>query len=336
MPRRVGGGLSDTAVTNVRGSDWSGLEYDGYMCSRWGSLLILLCACKAEIGGNPNDPDAANPADAGIDAPDAMGTFAPWSTPAMVPGGSTGVSEDDGTLSNSKLEMIFAKADPAIDGGRKHLYWMSRTSVTATTWSTPVRLSFNVDGTSDETGRFSADDKMLYFASSRTGTTGGLDIWQTTRPTVGVATGWTAPTLVATINSAQTDKWCMPCSLGRYLMVSSRTPTSTNDDIYEGTSGGGAPTLVAELSSAASGDTGAFLTADCKTAYFASTRSGTNRIYKSTRTSITSPWSPPELVPDFMAVGMAQEDPWISEDQRTFVFSATTAAGNKDVYITTR
>src|SRR5215212_8605117 len=127
------------------------------MGSHWRMLLVLLCACKAELGGNPADPDAP-PADGDVDAPDASGTFGPWSAPILVPGASTAINEDDATLSTSKLEMVFSKSDAAIDAGRKHLYWMSRASVTATTWSTPVRLAFNLDGTSDETPRFSADD----------------------------------------------------------------------------------------------------------------------------------------------------------------------------------
>jgi hypothetical protein len=305
-----------------------------YMRRDWSMLLILLCACKAEITGNPAAIDGGID-DGSSDLPDAVVPLGPWSAPMAVPGASTaGASEDDGTLSNSKLELIFAKADPAIDNGRKHLYWMSRASVTSTTWSTPIRLAFNLDGTSDEASRFSADDKTLFFASNRAGTTGALDIWQTTRPTVGVATGWSAPTLVAAINSAQTEKWCMPCSLGRYLMISSRAP-STTEDVYEGVVGS-APALSTELSSVGSGDTGTFLSSDCLTMFFASVRSGPNRIYTSTRTSVTSPWSAPALVPDFTAIGTAQEDPWLSEDQRTFMFSATTSAGNKDVYITTR
>lgn len=300
----------------------------------WGTALILLSACKAEIGstqnnGNPDAPDVI------IDAPsiDAPGTFAPWSTPMMVPGASTaGASEDDATLSYSGLELVFAKSDPAIDAGRKHLYWMSRPSTSSMQWSAPVRLAFNIDGTSDETPRFSADDKTLYFGSNRTGTTGGLDVWSTTRPTVGVATGWSTPALVPGINSTVTDKWCMPCQ-GRYLMISSRAP-STTDDLWEGTMGQ-APTL-STLSDATTGDTGAFLLPDCLTAYFASTRSGTNRIYKVTRATPTGAWGQPQIVTDFMTTGLTQEDPFLSNDQRTFVFSSTTSGTNKDVYITTR
>lgn len=300
------------------------------MRSSWRTLLLLLCACKAEIaGGNPADSDAA----IGGDAANVDAALGAWSTPAPVGGAATGIAEDDASLSNSKLEMIFAKSDPAIDAGRKHLYWMSRPADTSTAWSTPTRLAFNEDGTSDETPRFSADDKTLYFASSRAGTAGANDIWTTTRPTVGVATGWTAPARLGAISSTLNDKWCMPCSAGRYLMISARAP-STSEDVYEGLSGQ-APTLVTELSSADS-ETGPYLSPDCLTVYFASTRSGENRIYKSTRTAIGSPWTPPALVPDFMTTGMSQEDPWLSDDQRTFVFSALTAAGNKDVYITTR
>src|SRR5688572_17995094 len=163
----------------------------------WRSLLVLVCACKAELGGTPVDPDGPNSPDASIDAaPDALGTFAPWSTPLMIGPAGTGVAEDDGTLSHSKLEMVFALSDPAIDAGRKHLYYISRPSVTSNNWSARARLSFNIDGTSDETPRFSADDKAIFFASNRTGTTGGLDVWMTTRPTAGVNAGWSTPGLV--------------------------------------------------------------------------------------------------------------------------------------------
>ena len=309
------------------------------MRSRWRSLLVLLCACKAEIGAVDNTGSDANSTDdAAIDDADvdAVGTFGPWATPMMIPGASTdGASEDDGTLSNSKLELVFSLSDPAIDSGRKHLYYMQRATDTSLTWSAPVRLAFNVNGSADETPRFSADDLTLYFASGRAGGNGGLDVWQVSRATAGTPNGWGTPALVANINSAQTDKWCMPCANGRYLMISSRQPTSTNDDVYEGATGA-APVRVDELSSNGNGDTGAFITADCLTAYFASTRSGTNRIYRTTRTSPTGAWAAPVIVDDFLAsIGGAQEDPWLSADGKTFMFSVS-SGGDKDVYITTR
>jgi hypothetical protein len=305
------------------------------MRSGWKCLLVLLCACKAEIGGgNPADPDARpidGPADASVDA---VGTFGPWSAPALIPGANTAIGDDDGTLSNSKLELVFAKADPAVDAGRKHLYYAVRPSATSMAWSTPVRLSFNIDGTSDETPRFSADDKTLYFGSNRVGTTGALDIWQVSHSTPGVATGFGTPALVPAINSTATDKWCVPCNGNHYMMTSGRAP-STTDDIWEGTLGQ-APTLVTELSSTTTADNGVLLAKDCLTVYFTSARSGVARIYKSTRSAIGSPWNPPVIVDDFlMTVGGAQSDPWISDDGKTFIF-ASDASGSLDMYITTR
>ncbi len=306
----------------------------GAMRSRWiWGLLVLASACKAEIGGGglatDGAVDGAKVADATtIDSPMPLPA---WGAPRLVPGASSATPEDDGTLTTDGLEMVFSFVDPN-DAGRKHLYYMKRDTAASTTWSAPLRLSINVNLTTDQTPRFSADGKTLYFASNRTGTTGGLDIYQATRATLG-STTFDPPTPVAGVNSTVADKWCMPCSGNRYLLVSSRAP-STTEDLYEGTLGGGAPTLVAELSSA-SGDTGSFLSKDCLTAYFASDRSGTNKIYTATRTSVTAPWSPPTEVVDFVALGGAQEDPWVSDDNRTFLLSSN-IAGNKDIYISTR
>lgn len=301
------------------------------MRGAWICGLVALWGCKAEIGGGvtevPTDgsdmpePDGAPPPD----APRA------WSAPRLVPGANTTIDEDDGTLSHSGLEMVFALED-ANDGGRKHLYYVRRDTPTSTTWTAPVRLGFFLANTTDQTPRFAADDLTLYFASNRPGTTGGLDIWSTTRANT-TSTTWSMPALVAGVNSAATDKWFMPCTGNRYLLISSRSP-STTEDVYEGTLGGGAPARVAELSSDG-GETGAFVTADCLTAHFASTRSGTNAIYTATRASAGGTWGAPTAIADFAALGGAQEDPWISPDGNTFVLSSN-ATGSKDMYISTR
>ena len=123
------------------------------------------------------------------------------------------------------------------------------------------------------------------------------------------------------------EKWFAPCDGGRYLVI-------LGTDVAEGTVPN-APTVVASLSSGQS-ETGTFITKDCRTAYFASVRSGTNLIYMSTREAVTDPWPPPTLVADFAALGGDQQDPWISPDQRTFVLASNAAGGQNDVYISTR
>lgn len=300
-------------------------------------LLLLVCACKAQLGDPNNQGDDAPPTDAQDDAPgevddappDGTQPLGPWSAPAPVLGASTGTPEDDGTLSSTTLELVFSYEDPA-DDDRKHLYYMSRPSPQQP-WTTPGRLPFFVPDTTDQTPRFSADDLTLYFASDRPGTAGALDIWQVSRPSIGGT--WGTPSRVPGVNSGSTDKWWMPCTGDRYLMISSRD--GNGEDVYEGVLGQGAPARSAQLSSN-SGETGSFLTGDCLTAYFASSRSGDNRIYIATRTSPTAPWTAPAIVTEFMPVaGDDQEDPWLSSDGRTFMLSSN-KNGNKDVYLSTR
>jgi hypothetical protein len=294
--------------------------------------LIACCTSAAACGvrldgeqppgtrpdGTPPIPDA--PGGGGEDAPPGLG---PWGTPKLVPGASTTTAiEDDATLSATATEMIFAVVDPAA-ANTKDLYYMSRPSPTGA-WTTPVKLPFNSTA-SDETPRLADNDLTLYFASSRTGGVGGLDIYKVTRPAIGGA--WGTPTLVPGVNSVGTEKWFMTCpGTNMYLTV-------TGTDIGQGIMGN-APIPCTELNSTAS-ETGTLVSADCKTIYFASNRSGTNKLYVATRASIGSAFDPPQPVVDFDGVGGNLEDPWLSPDQRTFVF-VSDISGTKDVYISTR
>lgn len=307
--------------------------------STWG-LLLLLAACEARINGAPGDPAVVDAAavPGGEDAtpdgspPDAL-VLGPWSTPAKIPQAATTAAEDDPTLSSNTLEMIFS-----IDGGAngKDLYYSSRASVTAP-WTTAVKLSFNSGTTSDETPRLSADDKTLYFASARAGK-GNLDIYSVAHPNPDSASWGTPQLLGTTVNSATLgEKWYMPC--GTHYVVGQST-TNNGFDMLEGTIGS-AGTPITTLNSTQN-ETGTFLTPDCLTIYFASTRptsTSPTKLYRSTRPSPTATWLSPSLVPDFPIGGSTdnQEDPWMSPDGRTFVFAADPAGtGNKDIYISTR
>lgn len=280
-------------------------------------LALLAAACQARLADDAETGDANTGVDA---APDAL-VLGAWGTPAMVGGASTTtLAEDDGTLSSTTLEIVFAVG--ATVG--KDLYYASRSSPAAA-WSTPVPLGVNTAMTTEETPRFSADDLTLYFASDRVAGN-SLDIYRVTRSAVGST--WSPPELVAGPNSTALEKWFTPCGGDRYLVIQA-------GDIAQGTLGGGAPTVVASLSAPApANETGTFLTQDCLTAYFASNRSGTNRIYTSTRMTSTDPWPMPTLVSDF-PIGGNQEDPWLAPDHRTFVF-ASDVAGTKDIYISVR
>jgi Tol biopolymer transport system component len=67
--------------------------------------------------------------------------------------------------------------------------------------------------------------------------------------------------------------------------------------------------------------------------FYASTRNSITALYTATRTAIGATWTTPTVVTDFGLAG--EQDPWMSPDQRTFIF-ASDSAGTNDIYISTR
>jgi hypothetical protein len=121
-------------------------------------------------------------------------------------------------------------------------------------------------------------------------------------------------------------KWFMPCGEDHYVMVSGTGET----DLVEGKLGGGAPMPIAAVNTDDT-ETGAFVTGDCLTLYFASTRTSPERIYSTRRDAVGAAWQPPTVMMDFDALDGDHEDPWLSADGRTFAFTR-----ESDIYISTR
>jgi hypothetical protein len=285
------------------------------------SCMLLLASCGAQLSSDPEDEHAT------LDA----GAPGPWSAPAAVTVAATQAIEDDVTLTSNALGMVYAIADPTT--GKKDLYYTSRTAIGAP-WAPAVPLPFDRAASSEEAPRFSADDRTLYFASDRAADDGNLDIYAVSH-TAAATAPWGNPEAVAPLTTAETEKWLSPCSDGHYVVAQSTAAGDT--DLFEGVLGGGAPAPISALNTT-KGETGAFLTADCLTLYFASFQVTPERIFVSHRASLGSPWQPPVQVDDFQitgGTGGAQEDPWLSADGRTFAF-ASDAAGNKDIYLSTR
>ncbi len=292
-----------------------------------------LCACGARIAdssitagpdANTRDDDHDAPVTEG-DAPDVdafvLGDFG---APQPLTFANTNVDEDDGTMSWDGMEIIFARKDAT----EKHLY-VSRKDAQGV-WSTPVKTAFaGGSAIRDEGPRYSADNLTLYFGSTRTPNSGGSDIWMITRQAATDAWGAT-PTKITTLTSNQTDKWVSPCATD-FLMIRT-TEANGQSEIYGGT-GLAAPTKVEELDSATS-ETGTLLALDCLTAYFASTRGGTNDLWTSHRTSTTTPWQTPTKL-SFSTDTKDEQDPWMSTDGRTFLF-ASNVNGSIDLFMATR
>jgi Tol biopolymer transport system component len=303
--------------------------------STW--ALVVLAACKAQVAGVPGDGTVDDPdgSDGLTDAPPSPPPDGPiklgkWGPPVKLGVASSAQIEDDVTLSANTLELFFA-----ISGTNgKDLFVTTRPSATGA-WTPPDALPFNTAMFSEETPRLSADDKTLYFASNRGGT-GALDIYKVTRAAPGMNI-WSAPQMIASVSTTPgAEKWFMPCGTDRYIMV--RSVGMGDSDLVEGTIGGAAPAPITELNSTGN-ETGTFVSPDCLSIYFASTRVTPTKLYRSQRAAITMPWDAPTPVNDFPITGGDgnQEDPWMSSDSRTFAFVSDAAApGNKDVYLSTR
>jgi Tol biopolymer transport system component len=148
---------------------------------------------------------------------------------------------------------------------------------------------------------------------------------------------WTTPQQLASVSTANYEKWFAVCD-GGYYMVSRNSGAGTAYHLYEGQLGAGADVLAAELAGATGNDISTFLTTDCMTTYFASSRSGTTQLYTATRSTPTATWSAPALVTDFGAAG-DNEDPWMSSDQRVFYFASERYPAtntNKCIYCSAR
>ena len=274
--------------------------------------------------------DDANRVDAPISSDDAViidastvdAALGAWSAPArVVPAAEAAVSEDDASLSPDELEMTFA----IVVGTQKQLSRIKRTS-TASPWGPVASLNIQIAAITDQTPRYAKDGLTLYFASNRNGTE---DIFTMTRATT--ASAWSAPTPLAEVNTTARERWFAPCDGGRYLLISDRT-TADNLDVYEGTFGGGAPTRLANFSSATS-ETGAFLSFNCKHAFFATTIGTTLGVMESFR--IANAWTTPTPVLEINTATSGEQDPWMSNDGKRMLF-VSNALGTNDVYMITR
>ena len=271
------------------------------------SVVVALAGCRFHF-----DEIAADPSGDAISGE--------WSSPQPVDGAHLlGQEEEDPALASDASELYFVKS-PIV---AKDIFVMTRLG---STWSVPAVVSINATNRIDSSPRLADDDLTMYFSSDRGGGPGGEDLFRTTRSTVGGA--WTAPQLVGAVNSPGADLYLTVCASNAYVVV-------IDFDLYEGQLGTPAPTLIQELQSPGY-DSGASLSADCLTLYFASDRAGGQRdLFVTQRAAVGQPWGIPRPLPGVNDPSADDEDPTLSRDGRTMVFSSN-RAGSLDLYLSTR
>src|SRR6188768_253790 len=121
-------------------------------------MILGIAACAAACGagvGNADTVDAGGDDDVApdIDAPVDAEVLGAFGTPQKIAVAAlANLQEDDGTLSYSGLELVFAVQN-AGDNNRKDLFYTSRATPTAA-FDPPTLLPFSAVGTAEETPRF--------------------------------------------------------------------------------------------------------------------------------------------------------------------------------------
>jgi Tol biopolymer transport system component len=130
-------------------------------------------------------------------------TSDPWDAPVNLGSTVNSSSEEwSPSISADGLELYFASERPGEYGGGD-IYVATR-ATTSDPWDTPVNLEIVNSRTNDTAPSISADGRMLFFQSTRSGGSGSFDIWVTTRETTNAE--WSAPVnLGLPVNSSYND-----------------------------------------------------------------------------------------------------------------------------------
>jgi Tol biopolymer transport system component len=242
-----------------------------------------------------------------------------WSTPMPVPEASdAGDDEEDASLSADGLTLYFT----ASGGGQRDLFTITRTT-TASPWQPRVELPIN-DALNDYTARLAANELTLYFASQRAGGTSNDDLYTATRGDT--SQPFTNVQLILELQTNSSEKWLSPCTGGIYVTV-------RDEQLFQGKLGVVAPTAISELNMSGY-ESAPYLLSDCLTLYFASDRAGSRDLYVTHRIAPNDAWDPPTPLTEFNTAS-GEEDPWISADGKTFIFTSD-RMGTDNVFISTR
>jgi ankyrin repeat protein/beta-lactamase regulating signal transducer with metallopeptidase domain/Tol biopolymer transport system component len=101
----------------------------------------------------------------------------PWDTPVNLgPTVNSSAWDQAPSISDDGLTLYF---DSEVSGGSD--LWMTTRKTTSDPWGAPIKLSPVVNADWEANPDISRDGSTLYFASTRPGGVGGVDIWQATR-----------------------------------------------------------------------------------------------------------------------------------------------------------
>jgi len=189
------------------------------------------------------------------------------------------------------------------------------------------QLAPNVNSTNEESSpAISSDGLTLWFASTRSGGAGGMDIWVSTRPDRN--SDWAAPTPVTALN---TPGYEIPRPLGNHglQMPMSSRGSNENYQLLMATRPSvdaqwSAPALIAELANPSELLVDGFLTEDGTMLLFNAEQpdNAHSDIERTWRLTSAEPFAPPVSVGGDLNSTALNRDPWLSPDGNHFFFSS--------------
>ena len=257
-------------------------------------------------------------------------------------------------ISKNGLSLYFGSNRPGPFGGED--LWVSRRASRDAPWGEPVNLGSSVNtGANERSPGLSRDGHLLFFATNRTGGTGGIDIWVSWRAHTHDDLGWQPAVNLGTgVNSPGGDfgpSYFESDDIGVPMLffASSRVGGLGGVDIYrsdlllDGTFGPAAS--IPELNTSQN-DFRPTIRPDGLELIFDSNRPsppdvpglGLRDLWVSTRTSVLAPWSMPESLGSVVNGAFNDMLAALSSDGESLVFTSDRpdGFGGSDLYVTTR
>jgi Tol biopolymer transport system component len=283
----------------------------------------------------------------------AAPAFGPWTDPvnlgALV---NTEFDESGAHTSKDGLSLYFHSNRPASYGsfGQDDLWVSQRPSIDAP-WGLPMNLGPTINTAAVErTPALSRDGHYLFFASTRQGGMGGLDIWVSWRANPHDDLGWEPPVNLSAVNSTVTD--AAPSFFENdeagvpHLYMASNRAGSLDIWVSEFIGGAFQASVLIPALSTPQNDLAPSIRHDGLEIVFVSNRPGSAflDLWAATRASVGAPWSVPvnlgapvntAATPGFPGT---EGFPTISADRKALFFNSDRPGGfgEEDLYMSTR
>jgi Tol biopolymer transport system component len=260
-----------------------------------------------------------------------------FGTPTKVPNVNSSSRDFNASISADGLSLFFISTRSGGVGGTD--IWVTTRETTEDTWDTPVNLGPTINTSGGDGGvSISSDGLSLYFSSTRSSGYGSGDLWITTRDTI--SNEWGTPMNLGSMVNSSSDQ-CYPSissdelelyfasnvggGIGRYdIWVTTRT---TTDD------GWGEPVNLGATVNSSAYDVDPGISADGRTLFFASTRSGgygsaTDDLWVTRRVTSDDDWGEPVNLGPIINSSAWENYPIVSADGSTLFYHTSQSGRN--------